>query len=145
MKKKPKIKKLSLKREKAKAWRAFSLYIHLKEATKDGHGTHWIKCYTCGKPHDYKEMNAGHGIGGRNNAILFDERIVRPQCVGCNIWGRGQYQIFTRKLIGELGLKKYDEIVQNSSNALKYTALDYKDIAEKYREKLQALQGSKKV
>ena len=122
-------KKLTLKRVKARAWRAFSLYIRKNDKnTIDEIG----RCYTCDKVIPWKELHAGHGIGGRNNQILFDERIVRPQCVGCNIFGRGQYQIFTRKLIGELGLEVYDQIIQQAHQAKKYSISDYLDLEEKY-------------
>lgn len=121
------MKKLTLSKAKKKAWKAFSLYIRLRGAVDD-----YVTCYTCGKSKHFKEMSAGHGIGGRNNAILFDERIVKPQCAGCNIWGRGQYQIFTRKLISELGLDTYDEIVTNSSNVLKRSINDYLEIEKRY-------------
>ena len=35
-----------------------------------------VECYTCGKVHPVKEMSAGHGIGGRNNAVLFLEAVI---------------------------------------------------------------------
>jgi hypothetical protein len=119
---------------KKRAWDAFSLWVR-KSNEVDG----LVECYTCGKRKPYKEMNAGHGIGGRNNAILFDERIVKPQCAGCNIWGRGQYQVFTRKLINELGLEVYDEIVKHSSDTIKYKASDFLDIEFKYNKLLEDL------
>lgn len=128
------MKAITLKKAKEKAWKAFSIFIRSKDS-KNGFNA----CYTCNKLKNIKEMNAGHGIGGRNNAVLFDERIVKPQCVGCNIWGRGQYQVFTRKLIQELGLNVYDEIVKNSSNPVKYRASDYLEFEEAYKEKLKEL------
>ena len=123
------MKKLTLSKAKKKAWTAFSLWIRTKDMDENG----FVTCYTCGKKKHFKEMNGGHGIGGRNNAVLFDERLVRVQCVGCNIWGRGQYQIFTRKLIGELGIEVYDEITRHSSLPVKYSIQDYLDIEEKYK------------
>ncbi len=124
--------KITLKKAKKKAWSAFSLWIRKSNMNDMG----FVTCYTCDKSVFYKQANAGHGIGGRNNAILFDERIVKPQCVGCNIWGRGQYQVFTRKLIGELGLKTYDKIVKNSSNSVKYSIQDYLNIEANYKARL---------
>jgi hypothetical protein len=122
---------------KKKAWDAFSQWIRLS-ATKRWPDD-FIQCYTCGKWKPVKQMSAGHAIGGRNNAILFDERIVKPQCAGCNIWGRGQYQVFTRRLIAELGLDVYDEIVKHSSDTVQYKTQDYLDIEEKYKKLLADL------
>lgn len=133
----PKTKKTTLGKAKKKAWDAFSLWVRMRNVTNQNMG--FVNCYTCEKSYHYKNMNAGHGIGGRNNAVLFDEAIVRPQCVGCNIWGRGQYQVFTRKLIGELGLEAYDEIVKHSSDPVKYKVADYEEIEQRYKRKLEEL------
>jgi len=65
-----------MKKAKKKAWIQFSRYIRLKYA-KNG----FVKCYTCSTVKHWKEMQAGHGIGGRSNAVLFNEDIVRPQCL----------------------------------------------------------------
>src|SRR3990167_10773198 len=123
--------KSPIARAKKKAWDTFSLYIRTKYS-KDG----IVECYTCGKVHPVKEMSAGHGIGGRNNAVLFLEAVIKPQCLGCNFWGRGQYRIFTKKLIDELGLEEYDRIVKLSNETIKYTTDDYLEIYELYKEKL---------
>jgi hypothetical protein len=128
------MKKLTLSKAKARAWKQFSLWVRLSNAEDE-----LVMCYTCEKILPYKKTNAGHGIGGRNNAILFEERIVKPQCFGCNIWGRGQYQIFTRKLIDELGLEEYDQIVFRSRLPIKYTIQDYLDIEAEYKEKIKVL------
>lgn len=122
----------NVSKTKAKAWSAFSLYIRTKYADEDG----LVACYTCGKRAEIKNMQAGHGIGGRNNAVLFMEDIVKPQCMGCNVFGRGQYARFTRKLIDELGMDRYDEIVKDSNKTVKYKLADYMEIEEKYRSLL---------
>lgn len=127
--------KTPLAKAKERAWSAFSLYIRNKYADNEG----LVSCYTCGKRLEIKSMQAGHGIGGRNNAILFEERVVRPQEMGCNVYGRGQYAIFTRKLIDELGLEEYDQIVTQSRTPLQYKTQDYLDIEAKYAELLKNL------
>lgn len=134
-----KVKKLSLKGAKAKAWKAFSLWVRQSAviAFPDMFGD--IPCYTCGQWKPCKQMQAGHGIAGRNNAILFDERIVKPQCVGCNIFGRGKQAIFTYKLIQELGMSVYEGILHESQDAVQYKVADYISIEEKYKKKLEDL------
>jgi hypothetical protein len=135
------------KKAKARAWKAFSIWIRCsaKGYTGKDEADAVIQCYTCDKWYSVKTMSVGHGIGGRNNAVLFDERIVKPQCVGCNIWGRGQYQVFTRKLIAELGLDVYDEIVKHSSDVVKYKVADYLEIEQKYLNKLSDLKGESEI
>jgi len=119
---------------KKKAWDAFSLYIRTSNL-KDG----LVECYTCGNRRHLKEMSAGHAIGGRNNAILFDERIVKPQCAGCNIWGRGQYQIFAYKLIKELGMGVYEGILAEAQEPVQYKVYNYQAIELIYKKKLAEL------
>lgn len=123
------MKKLSLSQAKKRAWKAYSLYIRLKDADPQG----MVTCYTCDKKYHYKKMNAGHGIAGRTNSILFEDKIVRCQCAGCNIWGGGKYSIFTRKLIDELGLNGYDVMITQSRQTKKYTVQELLDIEEKYK------------
>lgn len=122
-------KKLSLLQAKKRTWKAFSLYIRLKDADPQG----MTICYTCEKKYHYKKINAGHGISGRTNSILFEEKIVRPQCTGCNIWGGGKYSIFTRKLIDELGLDGYDVMITQSRQTRKYTVNELLELEEKYK------------
>ncbi len=132
---KKKVKHLKLSTEKKKAWKVFSEWVR----RNDIHDFEFNNCYTCGVCKHWKEMQAGHGIGGRNNAVLFLEEVVKPQCVGCNVFGRGKYPIFTSKLIKELGMEEYDRILTLSQQTVKFTALDYQDIAQKYKDKLKDL------
>ena len=130
--------KITKTRAKKRAWDAFSLWVRTSNSYMAG-DTRWVKCYTCGKEKPIKEMSAGHAIGGRNNAVLFDERIVKPQCVGCNIWGRGQYQIFAYKLIKELGMGEYEKILTEARIPVQYKVYQYQEIEEKYKKKLKDL------
>ena len=120
---------------KKKAWSAFSKYIRNYYANADREAD----CYTCGKTLLITDLQAGHGIGGRTNSVLFCEDLVRVQCVGCNLYGRGKYAIFTRKLIDELGLNRYDELVNESQKVVQYKSKDYEEIQKKYEDKLNNL------
>lgn len=127
----PKVKKKGITYYKKRAWHEFSLYIRLKYADADG----FVTCYTCGKRSHYKDgMQAGHGIGGRNNAVLFMEEVVRSQCLGCNLFGGGKYSIFAEKLISEYGVKKYAQFIRDSNKTVKMTVLDYQAVFEAYRD-----------
>ena len=125
------MKAITKSKAKKKAWDAFSLWI--RQSNEQGG---LIECYTCGKFRTLKEISAGHAIGGRNNAVLFDERIVKPQCAGCNIFGRGQYQIFAYKLIKELGMGVFEDILTKSRVPVQYKTYQYQEIEEKYKAKL---------
>ena len=74
-----KVKKLSLKKEKIKAWNLFSKYIRTRDSRLDGIN---IQCITCLKwyPAFGKGCaQAGHFIPGRHSNVLFDERNCHAQ------------------------------------------------------------------
>jgi hypothetical protein len=128
-------KKVSISKLKKKAWDVFSLYIRTKYADPMG----GVVCYTCERLFTIKTTQAGHGIAGRNNAVLFCEPLVRPQCVGCNFFGGGKYAIFMDKLIKEYGAEKFSQLVMMSTMTVQRKAQDYIDIYETYRQKLAEL------
>ena len=126
------IKDLSLPELKKKVWKVFSSYIRQKYADEYGYDT----CYTCGVRKPWKEMQCGHGFGGRNNSILFDEELVRPQCRQCNIFKGGNYDIFHTKLIEENGIEWFKRKVKQKHEIKKFTHQELEDKYNYYKHKL---------
>jgi len=133
--KKPSKKENSLRFLKKKVWEVFSQYIRLKEADSNG----IVKCYTCGQPLYWKEAQAGHGLGGRSNLILFDEEIVKPQCKRCNIFLGGNYDVFHEKLIEENGLEWFKNKIKIKYQQKQFTVQELQDLYRKYFEKCNQL------
>jgi len=131
-------KKSEYKKAKDKAWSAFSKYIRTKYS-KDGQ----CVCITCGTQRGIKEMHAGHGIGGRGMGILFEEKVVRPQCPRCNMpppYGKGgNYNIYVPWLIDQYGRDGYDELLTQSNTPTKYLAVELKEMEQKYKNKIAEL------
>lgn len=130
MKKKPTLKGL-----KAKAWKLFSEWVRRKDADEGGSE----RCFTCGVPKHWKELQCGHAIPGRHNAVLLDEEICRPQCPRCNVWMGGNYPIFTTKLIKEKGMDWWENKLSGARAIVKLTRGDYEGLIEMYKKKLEAL------
>ena len=84
-------------------------------------------------------MDAGHGIPGRNNAVLFMEEVVKPQCQQCNRFKHGRLDVFTVKLIDEMGRSKYDELVTRSKQVVQFKTYQYLEIYEKYKKTNECL------
>lgn len=124
---KKKVKKI--KTIKKKAWDMFSLYI--RQSYADNYG--WVKCYTCDKTGIWKDFQTGHFVGGRHNAVLFNEECVRIQCVHCNIFLRGNYQAYTVRMIDEVGREKVDELLELKYAVKKLSYSDIEDIYNNYR------------
>ena len=86
-----KLKKKPVKRSKAKerAWKAFSDWVRLRDCLATTGTRDYGICITCSERGDpswkpYKELQAGHAVGGRGNAVLFHEQLVNAQCGYCN-------------------------------------------------------------
>lgn len=121
---------------KNKVWKEFSKYIRLKYSVKG-----ICSCYTCGTRKHWKSMQAGHGLAGRGNSILFEEDVVRPQCYGCNICASGRLDDFTYRLRLELGEERFEELYIQKSKPKKYTIPDLKELHLSYKEKVKELEG----
>jgi Bacteriophage Lambda NinG protein len=75
--------------------------------------------------------------------VLFDERIVYSQCIGCNgnpPMGKGgnyiEYFVFMEK---EWGREKIDEFRELKHTIKIYKEADFKEIEEIYKEKTRKL------
>ena len=135
MKKQKKKKLKSLKSLRKAAWVACSQYV--RQFYADSHGR--VKCYTCGQSMTISEAQAGHAIGGRSNVVLFDTSIIRCQCCHCNVFMRGQYPIFTAKLIRENGLDWFERKLDDSRQIVKMLRDDYEKLIADFILKTQQL------
>lgn len=97
------------------------------------------ECFTCGTVKPIKEMQAGHGVSGRTNGVLFLEEVVRPQCVSCNMFKGGMYEVFIPKLIDLYGRDGYEEFVQMKNTTVKFTIPELEDMETYYKEQLEAV------
>jgi len=128
--------------KKETAWKWFAKYIKLRDAIKTTGDVLYAKCITCGEILPIEDMDAGHGIPGRMNSILFNEDIVHCQCRPCNRGGGGELQMYKRVLIDMYGQEKWDYWQSTKHNSVHYTQFDYEQIAKTYRQKYKELKGS---
>ena len=131
-------KQKSIKRLREIAWNLLSKIVRLSYATN-----RYATCYTCGRCSDLSEMQAGHAIGGRHNAVLLDESIIRVQCVRCNVFLRGNYPVFTVRLIREHGIDWWEKKLEESNKVKIYTRTDLENLIESYRKRLRGLEERK--
>lgn len=96
-------------------------------------------CITCGLYLPWEELQAGHFIDGRTNAILFDDRGVHAQCKGCNVFKHGnkvEYYVFMKKMYGE---EVIEDLRRLGKTTIKYTIDDLKMLEEKFADKIKEL------
>ena len=125
---------------KQTAWKNFSDFIRLRDCLKTTGSADYCKCVTCGRIVPYEQIQAGHAIAGRTNGILFDEEIVRGQCVDCNCNGGGETQAFKRVLVEEHGETWYQLKVQARKNSAFLTDDQYRLISKYFLKKRKDLQ-----
>jgi len=88
---------------------------------------------TCGVYRPFKELQAGHAVGGRTNAVLFNEDLVHAQCYACNIMRNGNYERYALFMIDKCGRKKYEEFLGLRHKTIKISVAELEEIATKYK------------
>lgn len=122
--KKSRSKEPSLSKLKRTADKWFSLYIRAKYAKE---------CYTCRAKG--KTLQAGHFISRSYLSTRWNEDNARPQCVGCNIWGRGKPLDFEERLKGELGEQAVEQLKVSRKQLIKPTKTFYNLLIKVYSDK----------
>lgn len=82
-------------------------------------------CYTCRKPSD--KLQNGHFVSRQYLATRWSEDNCRPQCWGCNGYGRGQLLDFEENLIKEIGKKKVEALKKSRHQTLKLDRAWYEE------------------
>lgn len=137
------MKKTDRSKAKKDAWDAFSRYIRTRDCLRFTGDPDEGMCVTCKRNYPFKELQAGHFIQGRGNAVLFDERLVYSQCRGCNgnpPYGKGgNYVEYFRFMLDEVGLEKIDEFRRLKNTTKVYKEYDFQELKEFYDNKTKLL------
>ena len=131
--KKKKIKHISLKSLRKKAWELVSLYTRQSYANEHG----IVFCYTCEKPHHYVDMDCGHYI--HRDCLDYTLDNLRPQCNFCNRRKHGNLGVFAEKLIKEIGIERVEALRHQSNQVKKFTIFELEELIENYKQKLKEL------
>ena len=86
-------------------------------------------------------MQCGHFVPRQYLATRWSENNCRPQCVGCNVWGRGQLLDFEENLIEEIGKKGVEKLKHSRHQILKLDANWYLDKIAYYARLLESSSG----
>lgn len=109
----------------------FSKYIRLSSADNRGMCT----CVTCGKQYHWKNIQAGHFMSRKHYSTRWDERNVKPQCVGCNMFKGGEqykYSIY-------LGLELANDLYLQSNKIVKFSNDEIQSMIDRYSTELKIL------
>jgi len=108
----------------------FSRWVRLSNSVNE-----ICTCVTCGKELHWKDIQAGHFISRKHYSTRWDERNVKPQCVGCNVFKYGEQYKFSLFL----GLKLSKALSLQSNEIRKFSSNELEDMIEKYTERFNKL------
>jgi len=125
----PKIKKPTRSKLVKKLDTVFSQYIRLSNADNNKN----CICVTCNKTFFWKEIQAGHFMSRKHYSIRWDERNVKPQCAGCNVFRYGEQYKYSLYL----GYKLSEKLLEDSRKLVKFTNVELEDMIQKYSQRLK--------
>ena len=128
LKKIKKIKHISLKSLRKKAWSLQSEYIRRSE--------NYI-CFTCGVHLTKATSQAGHYI--HKDCLDFDSVNIHCQCVRCNKWLSGNQGIYAERLIADYGLDAILDLRRRAEVVRKFNVGELSNLIEDYKQKISAL------
>ena len=71
----------------------------------------------------------------KHYSTRWDERNVKPQCIGCNMFKAGEQYKFSLYLGGKLS----EELLQKSRETVKFADVDLLEMIENYSDKVKLL------
>ncbi len=118
---------------KEKCWKLCSEYNRRKSAGKKG----FTVCVTCKIKRHWKKLQAGHFIPGRNNAYLFVDDGIWPQCEGCNCYEGGKIEAYELFLIGKVGNIRVKQLKALKTIIRSFTEKELEEKIEDYKQKIK--------
>lgn len=119
----------SLSKLKKELDRVFSLWVR-REANR---------CYTCGAGGNPKTLQNGHFIPRQYLATRWEPDNCRPQCAGCNIWGKGKFPDFEENLVKELGAERVKQLKDKRHELWKLDRTFYETEIARYKALLETV------
>lgn len=122
-------------RAKDRANEAFSLFIRTRDAIRTTNSLDEFECCTCHRIVPVKGNDCGHFVPGRGDGVLYEEHNAHGQCASCNRFKSGmwvEHEITCIELYGE---EEVQRLKQQKFVVVKYKAYDFREIAQKYKDK----------
>jgi Bacteriophage Lambda NinG protein len=124
-----------------KFWKVFSEYIRLRDCLETTGTAEEGTCCTCHKRYPLKQLQAGHFISRTHKSIVYDERNVHAQCVGCNMFKAGNIPEYWLFMEGKYGRGVIDELLNLKSQTRKFKAYELEGMIDEYKAKITTLKS----
>lgn len=119
----------------AKLWKAFSLYIRLRDSDSNGFG----KCFTCPRVIHYTKGDCGHGIGRQHKAVKFNEKNNHLQCKPCNGFEGGRREVYKEEVNKKYGVNTWDLLELAARQPFKFGKFEIEQLTKYYQEQIKVL------
>ena len=129
------MKKPSKSTLKKKLWKLVSEYVRRRDSNQD----EFAECVTCGDVRPWKELQAGHFVGGRRNSILYELTNIHPQCYGCNVCKYGETLKYLDFMLEKYGQAEVTRLRSLNEKSVTFTIQDYEEMIVKFKEKIRNL------
>ena len=128
------MKRKGIQSYKKKLDKIFSVFIRMREADKNG----MTKCYTCGVPKHWKELQCGHFCPRQYLSLRYDETNCHVQCYACNMLYNGQPSVFALNLERDYGVGTVQLLENRRKEITKYFPYEVKLV--EYSDKVKQLE-----
>jgi len=130
------MKKQSVAVLKKKADKFFSTYVRYRDAERLPDG--WYgECITCNASYPIKQLQAGHFVSRRVNALRFEEENVNAQCTGCNMFKSGEQYAYSKALDLKYGTGTADRLFSRRFETHKFSISELEEIINDAREQIR--------
>lgn len=131
----------SIKTLKRKLDEIFSTYIRLRDSDNNG----LCRCISCGKIHNWKEVDCGHYVNRSHTGTRYSERNCNAQCRSCNRFDEGNNIGYTKGLIAKYGMGVLSELEVKKHTQTCLTSFDYETMIEYYKKEVIKLKDKKNL
>jgi hypothetical protein len=96
-------------------------------------------CFTCGNIKIWKYQQNGHYISRNYLSTRFLERNCHCQCVSCNVFKKGNMDVYALRLTQKYGPEILEELDKIKHEECKLTRENYKNLIEVFKIKIENL------
>lgn len=122
-----------------KCWDAFSKYIRLRDADRNG----ICICFTCSYVNHWSKFDCGHGIPRQHKPTKFSEKNNHAQCKRCNGFQGGMREVYKQEMDKRYGAGTWDKMLLLSKVKYKKSNTDFKIMTQVYEQEFQKMKLTK--
>jgi hypothetical protein len=125
-----KVKKPTVQKLKKLLDKVFSDYIRQRDD---------YKCFTCDRVGDKSSIQNGHYVSRGFNSLRYSEVNCNAQCVGCNIFKKGNADEYAIRLVRRYGISILEGLAAEKRKIKQFNVPELLSLISTYQEKIKTL------